>query len=361
MNNHFAGVNAGSSITTGSNNTGVGDGALENLTTGGQTVAVGFEAGNSLEGATNGMAVGYRSLFLISEGNNNHAVGYRSMFYAKDGAYNNTALGYGTLHGGHYTTPTTNSFTGNQNTAVGMEAMYYCQTGEGNTAVGMYALNGADTRNSGTTNSPSWNVSIGHSALKALDIGQYNTAIGYDAGSDLVNGSRNILIGQRVQSSGPNANLELNIGDVIKGDLASGFVGIIADGSMPTAALHVKNATATIRMQDADGSGNSAKAFVDGYDMNGARLFFVGKAASNAHLYVTNDLQGGSVLLQPGDGGEVVAYKPVRLMAHNASNPPSASDGAIAYFSNGKNGAPCLAIKLGGQWQVVSTQGLISP
>jgi hypothetical protein len=363
--NVVVGSGAAAGITSGSNSVAVGKNALNAQTTGGQTTAVGFEAATELTTGTNTTVFGYRALFKETVGNNNAVFGYRGMFFATGGCANNVALGYGALHGGHNTEPTSN-FTGDNNTAVGFESMYYSATGTGNVAVGMYALNGSDNRSPLTpTNSASRNVAVGFEALQVLDTGNDNTVVGYQAGEDMTTGSNNVLIGEEAGSamttgsrntlvgsdthallngddnivigygasctSSANSN-QMSIGNLLRGNLSSKFLGVTDGAAAPATALHVRHATPIVRIQDNDSAGAAAVPQIQLYDSS-VRVGFFGKASSgNAHISIINDQAGGDILLEPGAGGSVVlpasttSGAPLSMLAGTAPTSPVNGD-----------------------------------
>jgi hypothetical protein len=120
----FLGDSAGSHITSGQHNTGVGAGALDSTTIGGNNTAVGHEAMiNNVSGNSN-VAVGYSAL-TNNNNDNNTAVGFAALAANSSGTQN-TALGYGalatTISGSHSTGLGGNSLidaTGDFNCAVG--------------------------------------------------------------------------------------------------------------------------------------------------------------------------------------------------------------------------------------------------
>lgn len=337
-NNTVVGNGAAASLTTGSNHVAVGKNALNALTTGGQTTAVGFEAGTDITTGTNNTIYGYRSVFMMTDGNNNAAFGYRSMFFARTGCHNNTALGYGALHGGH-NSESASSYTGSDNTAVGLEAMYYAATNTSNVAVGKYALNGSDNRSPLTpTNDASQNVAVGVEALKTADTADDNVGIGYQAGKSITSGTFNVIIGSGAATSlesgsdnvviggaahptlqgsrniviGKGATVQnsansdqLSIGNLIKGDFANSRIGIVDSAVQPAVAFHVSHAAPVIRIQDRDSAGSNANPQIQLYDST-SRVGFIGKAStSNAHISIIADLTDADIILTPNGTGRV--------------------------------------------------------
>jgi hypothetical protein len=141
----------------------------------------------------------------------NTAVGY-SVLNATTTGTGNTAVGYQTLHA---------TTTGASNTGVGFFALNTNTTGSSNTANGVQALQSNTTGSSNTAN--------GVQALQANTTGSNNLALGYQVGkTTLTTGSNNILIGTSslVDTTASNSSNQLNIGNLIYGDMAGVHVGI---------------------------------------------------------------------------------------------------------------------------------------
>lgn len=200
--NIFLGIGAGTNISTGIENTGIGNSALnQNQTgsgniaigkatlflnsTGSSNTAVGDQAMvNNTTGSSNS-AFGYQALYSNTAGINNNAFGYKSL-------YNNLGVGFGGIFNNAFGTlslyqNTTGSFnsafgqsaltsntTGSSNTGIGQESLYDNTTGNENTALGSLSLNSNSTG--------SWNTAIGNKALFSNTAQDKNTAIGWSAG-----------------------------------------------------------------------------------------------------------------------------------------------------------------------------------
>ena len=107
----------------------------------------------------------------------NTALGEDALFSLLPGGNDNVALGYEALHG---------TTTGLNNTATGNQALTANTVGFNNTADGWHALQvSTGNQNTGT----------GCDALVNNTIGSNNTAVGYRAGANLTSGSNNIHIG----------------------------------------------------------------------------------------------------------------------------------------------------------------------
>jgi hypothetical protein len=166
--NFFAGANAGDSVTSGNNDTGVGGNALSADTTGGNNTAIGYEA---MQNATNDgqtVAIGAQAL------QNDNAAGQGTA----SGFGNNTAVGFQALQA---------DTIGYDNTAFGYQALQQNTNGVQNTAVGFKSLL--------ANNDGSNNVAFGSSALRNSITNSANVAIGYAAMQNTVNDDEIVAIG----------------------------------------------------------------------------------------------------------------------------------------------------------------------
>lgn len=82
---------------------------------------------------------------------------------------------------------------GEQNTALGFNALHLNSTGDRNTAIGDYTLTTLDPGND--------NVALGYNALFGLQAGSLNTAIGSNALRGLILGTNNIAIGYNAMNN----------------------------------------------------------------------------------------------------------------------------------------------------------------
>lgn len=186
--NFFAGVNAGNSNLTGTQNLGIGDQALEFCTNDNQEVAVGFQALKfddgtnppgwlTVSGNGENTAVGFQSMAWNTLGFANTAVGYQSMELNTTGEAS-TAIGDGALWA---------NTTGLCNTAVGYQVMFSNSIGIENTAIGL------QTMYANTTGS--YNTAVGWGTMTYAVIGNENTACGYDALEFTTNDSDEVAVG----------------------------------------------------------------------------------------------------------------------------------------------------------------------
>ena len=181
------GVNTSGTGAEGSDNISMGRDTLLNLSTGFKSIAIGNQALQNLTNAGNNIAIGYQTLLRITSGGSNVSIGGSSGFNITTGE-DNTILGH---------TAMTNS-NSNGNVAIGKFALN-STNGDFNTAVGYLSL---------FVSTGTLNTSVGTSALRYNSSGNNNTAIGMNAGvspgiGSNTTGNNNIFIGY--QSYGPSS------------------------------------------------------------------------------------------------------------------------------------------------------------
>ncbi|MEO6405712.1 MAG: tail fiber domain-containing protein, partial [Ferruginibacter sp.] len=230
-----------SGITTGNANVGIGAGANDGIRKGNENISIGLFAGRTNDTAnyniaigsqaalynrrSNITAVGYQSLannsfgsVNLNEGSGNTALGSQSLFNNTKGS-NNTAVGnlslfqnttVGGLTAVGYKALFTNT-TGTQNTAIGDSALLNNNTGGANTATGNFALrnNSSGALNTATgvnaliVSNGNDNTADGVSSLVSNTSGNQNTAVGSGALYDNTSGSGNTAIGYLAGVNGP--------------------------------------------------------------------------------------------------------------------------------------------------------------
>jgi hypothetical protein len=210
--NTAEGDNALLNLTTGSDNTAVGDFALAADTIGGANTANGAAALQSNTTGANNTATGDFALTLNTTGGDNTATGGQALQNNTTGA-NNTATGIFALF--HNTTASNNTATGinalfsntigTDNTATGSNALVHNTTGGSNTATGLQALDSNTTGANNTANGENAlffnttgfdNTAEGFQAL-LNNTGSSNIAVGSNAGLNLTTGNSNIDIGNQ--------------------------------------------------------------------------------------------------------------------------------------------------------------------
>lgn len=276
--------NAGNLTATGSRNTAVGRGQ-KSLTSGNDNTTVGDGAGISLTSGYRNTAIGSSSQAYITNANSNTSVGWNSMYSNRDGSLN-TALGANTLsaltNAVHNTAVGANSqnvnLSGRYNTSIGGDSMIANLASDENVAVGVDALmsttNGYNTA-VGTyalqdSISGTKNVALGRGAGGILKSGSTNIFIGQNFGSGMTNGNGNIMIGNELgELPSNNGTNQLNIGNMIFGTgvsagttVSTGYLGI--NKTNPAATLDVNG---TIKgTPTADTSGLN----ITGYSVTGS-------------------------------------------------------------------------------------------
>jgi hypothetical protein len=173
------------------NNTKYGSASLNNNSGSNNTAIGAYAAYNNLDG-TNNTAIGSNSSYYNKTGVNNTALGAGSLCNNDSGSLN-TAVGSSALEG------VVGNTTGDQNVAVGAQALY-SNSGSLNTAVGTYALENNTTGES--------NNAFGFKALQSNETGDFNTAVGHKAGSDIVGGTHNTFLGANTSFDNTSATYE---------------------------------------------------------------------------------------------------------------------------------------------------------
>ncbi len=152
------------SITTGYENTAVGDSALSLTTTGYRNTAMGYVALVSNTTGHGNTAVGTHAMQRNTTGERNASFGYQPLAFNTSGDYN-VGVGYRALY---------DNTIGGNNVAIGREAMYNNIDGSYNIAIGGVALTSNDEGQ--------YNTAVGYNALSSNQHGTYNTALGHNSG-----------------------------------------------------------------------------------------------------------------------------------------------------------------------------------
>lgn len=191
--NFAAGLGALALVSTGTNNTGIGDSTLGAITTSDNTTAFGFNA-LLVNTADNNTAMGSKTLMANTSGAQNSAFGFSALSSVITGS-NCTAMGHNSLTlntGGNNTAMGSGALNSNiggtNNTAVGCGCMGANTTGLNNTAMGENSL----LSNVGG----SGNTSIGRNCLDANNSGTNNTSVGNETLGGCTSGSGNTALGR---------------------------------------------------------------------------------------------------------------------------------------------------------------------
>ena len=223
-------------------NFGAGLGALTALTSGRGNMCIGYNAGKSITVGRENVAIGYNALETLSISDWNTAIGVQALDKTTSGY--NVGIGYAAL---------LQNSIGIDNLGIGNSSGKNKQTGNDNIFIGAGAGIGSGLYNTEK------NVIIGKSAGSLMATGALNNIlIGWQAGNVITTGHDNIIIGHDIDPSANNANNELNIGDIIKGDTSANevyFTGELWQHS-PTSGGGLRN-----MMAEAVGTAVAATSF----------------------------------------------------------------------------------------------------
>jgi len=177
-NNFGIGKNVFSALQSGVNNVAVGSEALEDLTTGSYSVAIGHRALKDVTTKTENTAIGAYAGQGIGNGGGNTAIG-ANVLRTTNTADNCTGVGVSALN---------KTTEGNESTAVGHSALYNVTTSNGNCGLGKGA---------------------GY-----LVTGEKNLCLGFESGETITTGSNNVVIGAvAVASATADDQLVISAGD----------------------------------------------------------------------------------------------------------------------------------------------------
>ena len=224
-NGTYIGREAGHGITTGYQNTAVGAYALHDIAGAHRNAAFGYIAGQKLDGnagyntllggyvmstateSSNCVAVGYLALrghttSTPGTGDNNVAIGQQAMYYYTTGQHN---VSVGHHSGFNLTTGSHNVFMGyyagndmlraSNNIAIGSVALDEAQYDHSNVAVGYGTLTHQRVYADHASQDHTYNVAVGHEAGYELTTGVYNTFLGAKSGNHIEGGTNNTLLG----------------------------------------------------------------------------------------------------------------------------------------------------------------------
>jgi hypothetical protein len=212
----------------------VGQSALGSLTSGGNNTVVGNYAAFGITTGTGNVAVGFSSLQGTSSGSDNVAIGYYAFQQPSNssissnvaiGAYAGRFLGTGSsvciganagAYGGFY--------QNNVVTAIGFEASRY-NYGVGNTAVGYRANYSAATNNtaayitavgmqSAFSCRASNTTAIGYNSLYSVSTGTNNTAVGAFCANGITTGIDNTAVGNSALNSNTTQSNQTAVGSL---------------------------------------------------------------------------------------------------------------------------------------------------
>lgn len=207
---------------TGAHNIAIGADCMDHNVSGNENVAIGFQAMYYSQGANGNVAIGRGAMQSITDGKFNIGIGYTAIPALTTGEHN-VCLGYGAM---------SSSETATYNVAIGFGTLYKNSNGRENVCIGTNAGSGAEKR------SFIGNVCIGMQTGAAWTAGVvYSTYIGAFAGDNVTKGNYNICIGYQARAKSPTASYQLNIGNLIYGDMTDGQKYAEIDGGLQINAL----------------------------------------------------------------------------------------------------------------------------
>ena len=157
--------------------------------------------------SSNCVAIGYLALrghttSTPGTGDNNVAIGQQAMYYYTTGQHN---VSVGHHSGFNLTTGSHNVFMGyyagndmlraSNNVAIGSVALDEAQYDHSNVAVGYGTLTHQRVYSDHASQDHTYNVAVGHEAGYELTTGVYNTFLGAKAGNNVLGGTNNTLLG----------------------------------------------------------------------------------------------------------------------------------------------------------------------
>jgi hypothetical protein len=148
----------------------------------------------TISSGDNNTAIGLQALYANKQGDGNTATGTQAM-YSNTTASNNTAIGLQALY---------SNTTGASNSAVGSSTLYSNTTGANNVAVGMSAL---QTNTTGANNS-----AVGRSALYQNTTGSNNTSVGIYSSEKNTTGTSNAALGYAALYENTTGNNNIAVG-----------------------------------------------------------------------------------------------------------------------------------------------------
>lgn len=249
------------------------NGDLVSSTAGTSNFRAGVSAGNAIASGSNyNTFVGDRAGRVCSSGDNNVAIGFEALD-SEIGGQNSVAVGYQALLD-------QNTSNANHNTAVGNQCGKSITTGVQNTLLGSLvgdALTDADFNVAigmealSTDTKGSRSVAVGKGTLKnqnfTTSTDAYNVCIGYEAGNDITTGQKNQLIGGLAGDALTDADFNVAIG--------FNALGNDQKGSKNVAIGH--GALATQQFTSSQDSGNTAVGHASGQVItDGVQNVFVG-------------------------------------------------------------------------------------
>lgn len=299
----------GATITSGSENVGVGFNCLNNITSGGGNTGVGFNALENLETGTNNTVIGLNSAFTLVSGSNNVALGVGALFLA-NGVSSNLAIGYTALN---------SLLTGNTNIGIGVAAgTNYAGAESSNICIGNQGVLGeSNTLRIGTNGAGGGQQSrafmagitgviVSASAPVAIDSNSQLSSLGFGTSGQILT-SNGAGVSPSWQASTPDGIITIN-GDTgsVTGNPVT-FTGVNSgstvkfSGSGSTMDFNVADASGNILMGDFAGNGT-----LSGSQNNGFGESVGSSLTSGSQNSFLGAVSGGSVT--SGSGNTFIGF-----------------------------------------------------
>jgi len=168
---------------------------------------------NGTNGITSNTVFGLDSM-RNTTGSGNTVYGYQSYYYSGSSGQNNTAIGVQALY---------NNVTGSSNVAIGLKSLYTTTSSQNNLAIGSYSLY--------STTTGERNIAVGYGAMSANTTGSDNLSFGPSSLQSLKTGSNNIAMGVNALKLITGSSYHIAIGgNALKSLTGTGTTGSIAIG-----------------------------------------------------------------------------------------------------------------------------------
>jgi hypothetical protein len=218
------GIKVGKGVSTGAQNTAIGNGAMSTAGSYAGSTAVGFDALYNEDGSAapaGNTAAGAYSQVNTTTGTGNSSLGYQTMYSNYTGVQN-TVMGSGADYGSGSPSSATSYVT-----AIGYHALNLNE-GNYNTALGN---NGLAVNTTGQ-----YNLAFGTGGLANNTTGNYNLAAGANTGNSEISGSYEFLMGPWVDVASAT---ESDTGRILNGILMTGLSSPTALYSTPVTGFEV--------------------------------------------------------------------------------------------------------------------------
>lgn len=274
------GYRAGTTLSTGTFNTFIGDSAGYTAGSNTKNIAIGASALRDLAtlgGGNNNVAIGVNAMRDVSNAERNVAIGNEALRYMFSGYSDNVAIGDSAAHNSRWngniaigSSALLNANTAGNNIAIGTRALYMLTpssvyTTTSNLAIGNNALYG--TRPTTTTNGNN-NTVVGNNSMSANTTGYANSIFGFSSSSSNTTGYENVSLGRGSMSANTTGYRNVIVGNDAGNSIVSGNSNTIIGYSANVNLTNLVNATAIGANSRVDASNSMVLGSVNG--INGA-------------------------------------------------------------------------------------------